>query len=148
LSKTRDRRRDPSTSPCSGRDAWEGEIPEPSHRLRQVVDAFDGLEDIVIVFGANGRPRVGEQQLDEGVKKSDVGFGRLKREWIDARSVLTDPIDPASIQFDHALVAAADIEDEGEATVLLFQAQHLALACTLLPVPVGPMMSCTRTPFT
>ena len=32
------------------------------------------------------------------------------------------PIDPASIQFNHALVAAPDVEDEGESAVLLLKA--------------------------
>jgi len=67
-------------------------ISEPSHRLREVVDPFDGLEHIVVVFRTDGRSRVCEQELDEGVEESDVSFGRLKRERIDARSILADSI--------------------------------------------------------
>jgi hypothetical protein len=66
------------------------------------------------------------RRCGEGVKESDVGLGRLKSERIDARPVFADPIDAASVEFDDTLVAAADVEDEGEAAVLLLQAQHLA----------------------
>src|ERR1700727_660159 len=59
------------------------------------------------------------------MKESDVGLGRLKRERIDARPDFAYSVDPASIEFDNALVAAADVEDEGESTVLLLKAQHL-----------------------
>src|SRR5580692_11450029 len=59
------------------------------------------------------------------MKESDVGLGRLKGERVDARPIFADPVDPASIEFDNALVAAADVEDEGESTVLLLKAQHL-----------------------
>src|ERR1700678_4324633 len=59
------------------------------------------------------------------MKESDVGLGRLKRERVDARPIFADPVNPPIIQLDDALVAAADVEDEGESTVLLLKAQHL-----------------------
>ena len=40
---------------------------------------------------------------------------------IDAGPVLADPVDLAAVQLDDALIAAADIEDEGKAVVLLLQ---------------------------
>src|ERR1700691_6304890 len=59
------------------------------------------------------------------MKEGNVSFGRLKRERIDARPVFADPVNTPSVEFDNALVAAADVEDEGESTVLLLKAQHL-----------------------
>src|SRR5580658_8045668 len=59
------------------------------------------------------------------MKKSNVGLGRLKRKRVDARAVLAYPVNPASIKLDYAFVAAANVEDEGEPAILLFQTQHL-----------------------
>src|ERR1700722_6147051 len=64
------------------------------------------------------------------MKESNVGLGWLKRKRVDARAVLAYSVNPASIKLDYAFVAAADIEDEGEPAILLFQAQHLVSVYT------------------
>ncbi len=70
-----------------------------------------------------------------------------KRERIDARAIFAYSVNLATVEFDHTLVAAADVEDVGKTVVLLLQAS-IWFAWTDFPVPVGPMMSMTRTPFT
>ena len=69
--------------------------------------------------GSNSAPPFVKQQLDERIEKGDVALGRFQREGIDARAVFADAVHAAAVQFDHAFVAAADVEDVGESAVLL-----------------------------
>ena len=82
------------------------------------------------------------------VQELDIALGRLQGKRIHARAVFADAVNAPAVQLDDALVAAADVEDVGEAAVLLLQRDGLVAVYRLFPVPVGPMMSMTRTPST
>jgi hypothetical protein len=77
--------------------------------------------DHIVVFRLQLRAAVRQQQLHEGVQKLDIALSRFECERIDSWTVLAHPIDLTAIQFDHALVAAADIENVGESAVFLLQ---------------------------
>ena len=59
------------------------------------------------------------------VQELDIALGRLQGERIDPRAIFAYAVNPAAIQFDHALVAAADVEDVGEAAIFLFKRDDL-----------------------
>ena len=99
------------------------EIGETAVLRVEQVHILHGLVDHIVVFRLQLRAAVGEQELDEGVQELDVALGRLQGERVDARAVFADAVNFAAVQLDHALIAAADVEDVGEAAVLSAPAQ-------------------------
>ena len=92
-----------------------------------MIHILHGLVYRVVVLRREDGSAVRQQQLDEGVQKLDVALGWLQRERVDARSVFTDPVYLPAVELNDRFIAAADVEDEGKAAVLLLKRNRLVL---------------------
>ena len=54
------------------------------------------------------------------VEELDVALCRFQRERVHPRAIFANAIDATAVQLHDALIAAADVEDVGEAAILLF----------------------------
>ena len=111
------------------------EIGETAVSGVEQVHILHGLMDHVVIFRLQFRAAVHKQELDEAIEKLDIAFRRLQRERIHARPVFADLVYLSAIELDDALIASTDIEDVGEAVVLLLVRDgHIAMHA--LPISV------------
>src|ERR1700733_6209237 len=90
----------------------------------------------LIILRLEFRAAIREQELDERVQELDVAFGGLKGKRVHTWPVFAHPVYASAVQLGDALIAAADVEDVGEAAVLLFKSDEL-IAMNLLARPRG-----------
>src|SRR5579875_3123333 len=81
--------------------------------------------DYLIILRLEFRAAICKEQLDERVEELNVAFGGLQGKRVHTWAIFANAVHPSAVQLDHALVAAADVEDVGESPVLLFEGDEL-----------------------
>ena len=103
----------------------EEQVGEPAIRRVEQIHILHGLMDHIVVFRLQFRAAVRKQELHERIQELDIALGRLQCERIHSWAIFANSVNLAAIQFDNALIAAADVEDVRESAILLFKRDDL-----------------------